>query len=401
MNPSNQKPHPKPNVARYLGLLPLVLAPVALAACSSAHADPSDDVEEFALERVEVHTASVRREPVASTYLATGSVRARNTATLTARAMAYVRTLEVEPGARVRQGDLLATLDDADSRAGLQQAQAMSSEAEAALAQTEQQALAADRALALAATTWERMRAMRADESISQQRADEAETAYQVAQAQAAAVRSGLARARSRIAQSQAGVRAAVAGLEHFRVRAPFDGIVIARPAQLGDLASPAMPLFVVAQEGALRVELTVPESLAGSLAIGAALPVHVAAIGARLEGTVAEISPQVDAAARAVLVKLDLPEEAGALQSGMFARVAVPRAAADALTVPAEAVSSRGSLDRVFVISEGRARLRLVTRGAVYGDRVIVLSGLEEGEEVVLAPSTTLRDRDSVEVVR
>jgi RND family efflux transporter MFP subunit len=176
---------------------------------------------------------------------------------------------------------------------------------------------------------------------------------------------------------------------------------VIARPAQLGDLASPAMPLFVVAQDGGLRVELTVPESLVGTVQLGATLAVHVDAANARLDGTVVEIAPQVDDAARSVLVKLDLPIEAVDLQPGMFARVSVPRPALDALTVPRDAVSTRGSVDRVFVVSYGVARLRLVTRGAEHDGRLIVLSGLDEGDEVILAPSTTLRDRDAVEVVR
>jgi multidrug efflux pump subunit AcrA (membrane-fusion protein) len=66
---------------------------------------------------------------------------------------------------------------------------------------------------------------------------------------------------------------------------------------------------------------------------------------------------------------------------------------------VPLEAVSARGSLDRVFVVDDSIAELRLVTLGAVQGDRVAVLSGLSRGEVVVVAPPSSLRDRDRVEV--
>ena len=127
---------------------------------------------------------------------------------------------------------------------------------------------------------------------------------------------------------------------------------------------------------------------------------VHVDANARVLTGTVGEISPQVDAAARAFVVKVDLPSDAlEGLNAGMFARVHFPRQARDALTVPLEAVSARGSLDRVFVVDDSIAELRLVTLGAVQGDRVAVLSGLSRGEVVVVAPPSSLRDRDRVEV--
>lgn len=387
-----------------------LLAPVLVAGCSSAHAEPT--ATEAAASPTPVRTARVALGRVVPRYVATGSVRARNTATITSRAMGYVRTLEVAPGDRVRRGDLLATLDDADPRAGLLHAQAGSLEAEAALAEHQQRVVAAEEGLRLARTTNERMRAMRADESISQQAADESEAAFRIAEAELRAAQSGLARAGSRIAQSRAGVQSARANLEYSRVRAPFDGLVVARPAQLGDLASPAMPLFVVEQEGGFRVELTVPESLAGTLRLGAPLSVRVDAADASLQGTIGEIAPQVDAAARSVLVKVDLPTDAPpSLHAGMFARVSVPRPEVEALSVPADAVSSRGSLDRVFVVSGGVARLRLVTTGARHeqpedgqpedGPREVILSGLEAGEEVIVDPPSTLRDRDAVEAVR
>jgi multidrug efflux pump subunit AcrA (membrane-fusion protein) len=140
-------------------------------------------------------------------------------------------------------------------------------------------------------------------------------------------------------------------------------------------------------------------------------LSVRVDAADASLQGTIGEIAPQVDAAARSVLVKVDLPADAPSLHAGMFARVSVPRPEVEALSVPADAVSSRGSLDRVFVVAGGVARLRLVTTGARYGQpedgqpengpREVILSGLEAGEEVIVDPPSTLRDRDAVEVVR
>ncbi|MCB9610968.1 MAG: efflux RND transporter periplasmic adaptor subunit [Sandaracinus sp.] len=372
-----------------------------LGACSGAQVEPPSPRESADGPITSVHVGEATRGEVVPHYVATGSVRAFNTATITSRAMGYVRTLEFSPGDHVRRGDLMATLDDADPRAGLLQAQATSLEAEAALAEYQERARAAQEALRIARTTWERMRAMRADQSISQQAADEAEAAFHIAEAEARATQSGLRRAASRIAQTRAGVQSARANLEYSRIRAPFDGVVLSRPAQVGDTASPGAPLFVLEQQGGLRVEVAVPESLAGTLTLNDTLWVHVDAVDDTFEGTLGEIAPQVDTAARSVLVKVDVPSEAsGALHAGMFARVSVPRPVVDALTVPANAVSPRGSLDRVFVVADGEARLRLITRGMEHGDRVAVLAGLEPGERVVLDPPTTLRDRDAVEVL-
>ena len=109
----------------------------------------------------------------------------------------------------------------------------------------------------------------------------------------------------------------------------------------------------------------------------------------------------QTDPAARAFMVKVDLPSDATGLNPGMFARVHFDRPAPDALTVPVAAISARSSLDRLFVVEDGVAQLRLVTLGVVAGERVVVLSGLSPGESVVVDPPSNLRDRDAVEETR
>lgn len=391
----------RPSLALLAALrsLSLPLGALFLTACGAASADPGDS-HPAPRSATQVRVVEASEGPVASSYIVTGTLRGLNTATLTSRLMGYVETLDVAVGERVVRGQLLATLDDADPRAGLLQANAGTLEAQAARAQYEQQSQAAAAVLQMARTTHERMAALRARQAVSQQQADEAETAFRAAEAQYEASRSGMSRADSHIAQSRAMVLSARAALDYTRVRAPFDGMVLARPAQVGELAAPGAPLYVLEQEGGLRVEVAVPESLAGSVQLGQTVEVHVDANARVLTGTVGEVSPQVDAAARAFVVKVDLPSDAlEGLNPGMFARVHFPRQAHDQLTVPVAAVSARGSLDRVFVVDDGVVEVRLVTLGAVQGDRVAVLSGLSRGEVVVVAPPSNLRDRDRVEV--
>ncbi|MEZ4327465.1 MAG: efflux RND transporter periplasmic adaptor subunit [Polyangiales bacterium] len=403
MNPTHPTKSMKPmsSLVPRTFLAPSSLALVALFAlgCGSAQADaPEHGGGEP--DAVSVQVAQATEGPVAASYTGTGTVRGLNTATLTSRMMGYVRTLDATVGQRVTRGQLLATLDDADPRAGLLQARAGTLEAEAARVQYAQQADAAEADLRLARTTHERIQALAAERAVPQQRADEAEAALRAAEARFAASQSGMNRASSRIAQSQAMVQSARNALEYTRVRAPFDGVVLARPAQVGDLSAPGMPLYILEQDGGRRVEVALPESMVGTVSVGQAVTVRVEAAERVLTGTVGEVSPLVDPAARAFMVKVDLPADAlDGVDPGMFARVLFPRPAEVRLTVPRAAVSARASLDRVFVVNDDVAELRLVTLGAAVDDEVAVLSGLSPGETVVVDAPATLRDRDHVEV--
>ncbi|MCX7869096.1 MAG: efflux RND transporter periplasmic adaptor subunit, partial [Terrimicrobiaceae bacterium] len=165
-------------------------------------------------------------------------------------------------------------------------------------------------------------------------------------------------------------------------ITAPFDGVVTRRHVQRGDLAVPGRALAEVENPGALRLEATVPETLAAGLEGGQKLVVRIEAAGALLEGTVAEIAPVSDPASRTVLVKLDLPPHPG-LRSGQFGRLRVPTPARAALRIPASAIIRRGSLEFVTVNDGGTARLRIVRTGRSDGGLVEILAGLDEGELV------------------
>jgi hypothetical protein len=114
------------------------------------------------------------------------------------------------------------------------------------------------------------------------------------------------------------------------------------------------------------------------------------------VHGTVAEIARAIDADSRAALVKIDLPASPG-MTTGTFGRARLPGAARRGLTVPAAALVARGQLRYVFVVEEGRARLRLVNAGRVTEGRAEILAGLSEGETVVVSPPPGLTDNRPV----
>jgi hypothetical protein len=129
-----------------------------------------------------------------------------------------------------------------------------------------------------------------------------------------------------------------------------------------------------------------------------AALTVEIPAAGTTFVGRLAELSPTADAFAHTVQVKISIPVGT-VVRSGQFARVEVPGAPVRALLAPAAAVSTLGQMERVFVASDGRAVLRLVKTGATRGDRVEILSGLADGERLVLNPPAGLHEGQALEV--
>jgi RND family efflux transporter MFP subunit len=180
--------------------------------------------------------------------------------------------------------------------------------------------------------------------------------------------------------------------LAYSSICAPFDGVVTRRFVQRGDLAVPGRALIEVENQGALRLEAQVPESLVGRLSLGDLIEVRVDAAGKSLQGKITEIAPASDPASRTTLVKIDLAHAEG-LRSGQFGRARIPSTSTPRIRLPESAVFSRGQLDFVYVNDAGVARLRIVRTGRKSDGRVEILSGLEPGEEVVADPAVVPRD--------
>jgi RND family efflux transporter MFP subunit len=169
--------------------------------------------------------------------------------------------------------------------------------------------------------------------------------------------------------------------------------VVTRKLADVGDLAMPGKPLLEIEAPTSLRFEADLPEAILDRVKLGAKMPVRLAKV---VEGIVSEISPVADPVSRTFNVKLDLPPTEG-LRTGQFGRVSVPVAEVKLLLVPQSAVLKRGQMELIFVAQQGTAALRLVKTGKVLEDRVEVLSGLEEGEQVIVSESAQLTDGQPV----
>jgi RND family efflux transporter MFP subunit len=327
----------------------LIFGSVLLAACGRPPA--SEKVSEKSPDpaRVTIWAAVSKSHPATEEVL--GTVRSRQQAVVESKVSGRVVEYTASPGSRVKAGDLLARLDVQEISAKVDQAQALMDQA---------------------GREYERQRLLMASKSTTQQEYDSADSRVKVATA-------ALAEAKTM--------------LGYARVTAPFDGVVTRKLADVGDLAMPGKPLLEMESPAALRFEADLPEAIWEHVKLGDRLTVRHSRT---VEGVVSEISPVADPVSRTFRIKLDIPEGDG-VRTGQFGRVSVPVAEVRLLLVPKASVIKRGQMEVVFVVREGRASLRLVRSGKVLGDQLEVLSGIEEGDQVIVGDIARLKDGQPV----
>lgn len=319
----------------------LLLSLALLLAGCGKHAD-GPDRPEAAGAPVPVKTALVRETQLALPYFAVGTVQARERAALSAKVSGVVAESRLQLGRAVRKNEVLVRLEGGEFAARVEQAKV---EVSRLTRDYDRESLLLTKGASILQTVKD--------------------------------LEDGLRAANARLTEAQAMAA-------YLEVRAPFDGVVTADNVRAGDLAQPGAPLGELTAQRDLQVFFEVPASFAVP-AVGTALPVEID--GKTVAGRLAEVSPAVDPRTRTRAAKLDLPENAAAFV-GQFVRVKIPSPAETALLVPAGAVSRFGQVERVFVVQDGVARLRVVrtTADAPQGER-IVASGLSAGETVVLNP--------------
>ncbi len=374
-----------------VGVFVLVTAVALIAARSRRTPDTS---ESAAPAPVDVQISAASNQDLAEPFEIGGDVRARETAVITSRIVAEVKTITVKPGDRVRAGQPLVLLDARDLTAGRTRAQAAVTAAEQAAALAAGEKQAADAALALASATHRRISELRNKNSATPSEMDEAEAGLEAARARVTSAEAQVAQAGAGIEVAKAAAQAAVVGESYATLTAPFDGVVTQKLVDPGNMATPGLPLLTVEDSRAFRLEVRVDESRAALVALGQPVDVAVDGLAApRVTGRVAEVARVLDPSAHAFLAKIDLPAIAG-IRAGMFGRARFSGPVRRALAVPEEAVVHHGQVASVFVVGRSNvAQLRLVTVGEPFNHLVEVRAGLDAGEAVVLAPPPSLVD--------
>jgi RND family efflux transporter MFP subunit len=305
---------------------------------------------------------------------AIGTVHATQSSDLASQMMGNIVEVRVHEGDRVQRGQVLAVIDDSQPRAALERATAANVGAR-------QQLVAADSELALAESTLKRYQNLYERKSVSPQEFDEVRARQQAALAHRDMAQAGQAQTKAALAQART-------SLDYTRIRAPFDGVVTAKRADSGSLASPGIPIFTIEDVRRYRLEVTVNENDLRYVRTGQQVLFAIDALdNAGQKGKIVQIVPAADAASRTFLVKIELPTDTR-LRSGLFGRVQFSRGERQGLLIPRSAVVERGQLEGVFVLDQNKvASLRYITLGKLCGSEIEVLAGLQDGERLVAQP--------------
>ncbi|HUU45911.1 MAG TPA: efflux RND transporter periplasmic adaptor subunit [Acidobacteriota bacterium] len=354
---------------------------------------------------VAVETATVQRLAPAATQsllTATGYVVAQRKAAVASKGTGRLEILNVEEGDRVAAGDIIGRLESADVEAAQRAAQAAVDQAKAVLAQAE--ALRHE-----AQVDFDRVSGLRAHELASQSDFDKAEARHRTAVANVEATEAALRR-------SLADLRWAEVQVENTYIRAPFDGTVLTKNADVGEVVAPFAAsassrgaLVTLADMGSLEVEADVSESNIRKIIIGQPCLITLDALPAEpYTGAVKKIVPTADRAKATVLTKIVFDQLDERVLPEMSAKVnflpagdsaAGPVVSGTVLAVPAAAVTTRDGRTVVFRVQDEQVSAVPVERGASFGALTEVQGDLQAGDVIVAAPSGNLADGDHVTI--
>jgi RND family efflux transporter MFP subunit len=284
-----------------------------------------------------------------------GTVFPVEQALVSSKIMATVESVNFAIGQKVQADDILIELEADEIDARVEQA-------EAALAQLERNYARDKGLLAQSATTAEAVRTLEDKIRLAKAELSEAKT------------------------------------MEGYQsIRAPFNGMVTSKKVRRGDLATPGTILLSIEGSGPSEVHVQVPDSLS-ALPYGS--EVIVEADGELIKSQLTEWSPAADPASRTRLVKLTLAADS-MVRSGQYVRVSWPAGKTTSIWIPESALSIHGQMERVFLIEEGRLRLRIIRTGIREAEWIQVISGLKAGDKVALLPDFSMRDGQPVIIKR
>jgi RND family efflux transporter MFP subunit len=334
---------------------------------------------------------------------ASGYVTARRQATVSAKITGKVTEVLIEEGQQVKEGDLLARLDDTEAKAQLSLSQAQLTAARSQLAEVRALLVQAER-------DYDRQQELLRRQLVAEQSMD-------AARAQRDMVRARLGNLEEQIRVSIESVAVARVQLDNTEIRAPFSGVVVAKAAQPGEMISPISAgggftrtgIGTIVDMDSLEIQVDVNESFINRVAPGQPVEAVLNAYPDwKIPGEVIAIIPSADRNKATVKVRVALRQKDRRILPDMGVRVSfltapsapgAPRAAAAGVLVPAAAVRADGKAGVVFVFADDKVQRRPVTLGQSVGPDRQVLSGLSAGERVVLSPPASLGDGAAVKL--
>jgi RND family efflux transporter MFP subunit len=325
-----------------------------------------------------------------------------------AKVAGYVRTIKVDLGDRVREGQLLAELEIPEMTDEVSKAAAIVEQGGAEIGAARDELQRADSAHLIAHLSHARLleASKREPGLIPQQELDEVRSRDLIAEAQLASAKSklGVEEQRTRVAKAE---ETRLRTMRNYVIiSAPFAGTVTRRYANVGSMIqagtasqSQAMPLVRLSQISTLRLSLPVPESMVPSIRTGKPVEVRVKSLGRNFDGRVARFAARLDPSTRTMVTEVDVPNPGAVLMPGMYAEVSLATEEhEEVLAAPVEAIERAGSAARVYAVDKsGVVQIVPVVLGREDAHRAQIRSGLVEGDVVITGRRAGLNAGDKV----
>lgn len=342
-----------------IGMLALVLALAACKGGSGGKEKDGKDAAEKGPEAVPVEVAGASRRSIAASYNGTAALEARGEAQVVAKTSGIALQVFADVGQHVKAGQVLVRID-------------------------------ADRATLQVAQSDAQVRKLQANFTRAQQLASQKMVSA-----------NDLDTLRYDLENARASNRLARLELSYTTVKAPISGVIAERSIKPGNLVQINTPIMRIVDDSRLEATLNAPEREIETLKAGQTVQLVVDALpGKTFEGRIDRVSPVVDAGSGTFRVVCAF-EGGGLLQPGMFARIRINYDhRANALVIPRNALLEDGSEPAAFTVRADKASRVALKLGNIDGEWVEVLGGLKEGEPVVVAGKSALREGSAVQVI-
>jgi RND family efflux transporter MFP subunit len=379
-----------------------------LTSCSHSQTVFGAKAAEAPSPQVTVPVAAVLRSDIANSVTMTAEFQPFQEVDVMSKVAGYLRSIKVDLGDHVREGQVLAELEIPEMTDDISKAAAIVEQTGAEIAASKDELQRAESSHHIAHLSLTRIQdvAKREPGLVPLHEVDEVQARDLIAEAQVAAAKSKLRveEQKTRVAKVE---DARLHTLHNYvTITAPFAGTVTKRYANTGSMIqagiasqSQAMPLIRLSQISTLRLSLPVPESLVSKVRNGGPVEVRVKSLDRIFEGRVARYSAKVDPATRTMVTEVDVANPSGLILPGMYAEVALQvKQRHRVLTVPLEAIERAGQITRVYAVDpSGVVRILPVQLGIEDARRVEIASGIEEGRQVITGRKAGLNAGDTV----
>lgn len=307
-----------------------------------------------------------------------------------------------EEGTFVKKGQLIAAVEQDEYNL---QVQASSSDYESAKLQIESEIPArinqAKAQYELSKATYDRVKALyeaggatksQLDEITAKKTADE--NTYKIA-LEAESI------ARAKLEKAEAGLELSNTKLSDTSINSPIEGIVMKKLVEEGEIIAQGYPVAAIGQVDVVDVEIGVSDQDIKHIEFGQKVKVYLYGLDKSFDGVVGEISPSADATTRTFAVKVKVKNPNFEIKPGMVAKVDIPVSSVEGILVPVSSVLSRPEGEVVYIYNEETKTVRkqLVETGDIVKDKITILSGIKNGEKLVVEGQFKLNDNDKVSV--